>query len=107
MSTKMSNLDEQKVKVIAKREFDPLVREQLKKDLGEFVKIYDQKFGPESLQEFRITIQEMHKEGRREEFEVQATLFTDFGDFHTQREGWDLVEIFGKIITAIKKQTFP
>ena len=98
------DLNQQRIKVIAKREFGKDVREHMKKELESFLGLYDQKFGPDSLKEFRITIKEMHKGGKREEFEIQATLFTERGDFHAKREGWDLIEIFGEIIKATKRQ---
>ena len=100
------DLIQEKVKFITQREFDQETKEHLEKELEKFFDLYDKKFNLDSLEEFRVEIKEMHKEGHREEFEIQATLFTNSGDFHAKKASWNLIGTFTELVKAIRKQVW-
>ncbi len=99
-----ADLSKQKIAIISKHEFDPFTWKQMEKSLKSFTDFYDKRIGLDTLKELKVTVKSTNDEGRKTLYEMKANMITDLRNFHAAKSGWDPIEVFDDIISALKKQ---
>jgi hypothetical protein len=96
----------EKTRFVHEEDISKYMVDRLNIVLFDFLKLYIEVFGEESLKELRIEIRTMNKEGFKKEFEVKTDLFCDNGVFSVKKVGWNLYQLASKSLSVIKSKLF-
>jgi len=74
--------------------------------LKHFIEVYNKKFPRKPLEEFKITIKEHSPEGKRKQYMMHARVVVKGQEYYAEKEDWDIVEVLGHVLDALRRQMF-
>lgn len=84
------------------KKFDEKTIKHMQDHTKSFLKTHKSHLG--DIDEFKVSIKETHKKGDRKDYEMHARILAKKGEFNAKKEGWDAIDVYEKLIDALKKQ---
>jgi len=90
--------------LIGFEDFDDFTLQKVREYVQPLINRYKRIFGLETIQEFKVVTDTIHKVGGKDEYEVIGHLNTTHGLFKVKRNGWEILDVINEVIENLDRQ---